>query len=162
MLDTVYTPAVVNAPGNIASDIRTARNTLKDLARRPLRLEREQRLESIRRRDEEHHAELLYKHDWLAEPFSEQQPTYGDVATEYVIVDAQIADPTNLILIDETDRLRMASLEQVRAIFDASEIGVILIGRKAPGAVRAVLLSDRVRPRFRPFGCWLNVGHQRA
>ena len=36
--------------------------------------------------------------------------------------------PVVLILIDEADRLRMASLEQVRAIFDAGEIGVILIG----------------------------------
>jgi DNA transposition AAA+ family ATPase len=40
----------------------------------------------------------------------------------------QLRDPTTLILIDEADRLRMASLEQVRAIFDAGEIGVILIG----------------------------------
>lgn len=39
-----------------------------------------------------------------------------------------IGDPTTLIIIDEADRLRMASLEQVRAIFDAAEIGVILIG----------------------------------
>jgi DNA transposition AAA+ family ATPase len=31
-------------------------------------------------------------------------------------------------VIDEADRLRMASLEQVRAIFDAQEIGLILIG----------------------------------
>ena len=32
LLDTVfYTPAVVNAPGNIAADIRQARDTLKDL-----------------------------------------------------------------------------------------------------------------------------------
>jgi hypothetical protein len=33
LLDTVfYTPGVVNAPGNIATDIRQARDTLKDLA----------------------------------------------------------------------------------------------------------------------------------
>ena len=36
--------------------------------------------------------------------------------------------PTKLIIIDEADRLRMASLEQVRDIFDGGEIGVILIG----------------------------------
>lgn len=129
LLDTVfYTPAVVNAPGNIASDIRIARDTLKDLARRPLRLEKEQRLESIRRRDEDHRDEIHYKHDWLSEPFPELQPTYGEVAREYVIKDTQLRDPTTLILVDEADRLRMASLEQVRAIFDAGEIGLILIG----------------------------------
>ncbi len=42
--------------------------------------------------------------------------------------DVQLGDPTTLVLIDEADRLRMASLEQVRDIFDAGEIGVILIG----------------------------------
>jgi DNA transposition AAA+ family ATPase len=39
-----------------------------------------------------------------------------------------IERPDPLILLDEADRSRMASLEQVRAIFDAGEIGVILIG----------------------------------
>ncbi len=39
-----------------------------------------------------------------------------------------MADPTTLILVDEADRLRMASIEQVRAIFDASEVGIVLIG----------------------------------
>ena len=63
---TVTLMIVVNTPGNIASDVRHARDTLKDLARRPLRLEKEQRLESIRRRDEEHQETLLYRHDWLA------------------------------------------------------------------------------------------------
>ena len=60
-----------------------------------------------------------------------------------------IGDPTTLIIIDEADRLRMASLEQVRAIFDAAEIGVILIGmpglEKALGAVSAVLFPHRFR-----------------
>ncbi len=129
LLDTVfYTPAVVNAPGNIAADLRQARNTLKDLARRPLRMEKEKRLEAIQRRDEEHQSMLLWQHDWLSEPLPELHPTYGEVAREYIEKDLQLRDPTTLILIDEADRLRMASLEQVRAIFDAGEIGVILIG----------------------------------
>jgi DNA transposition AAA+ family ATPase len=61
-------------------------------------------------------------------PIPEPQPTYGQVAREYSEKELQIIDPTTLIVIDEADRLRMASLEQVRAIFDAGEIGVILIG----------------------------------
>src|SRR5438874_5417549 len=78
LLDTVfYTPAVINGPGNIAADIRHARDTLKDLARRPLRMEKEKRLESIRRRDEEQQSTLLWKHDWLSEPLPELHPTYG-------------------------------------------------------------------------------------
>jgi hypothetical protein len=50
----------------------------------------------------------------------------------YAEKEMQIKDPTALILVDEADRLRMASLEQVRAIFDAGEIGVILIGMPGP------------------------------
>lgn len=47
---------------------------------------------------------------------------------EFAAKEAQIEAPTTLIVIDEADRLRMAALEQVRAIFDAGEIGLILIG----------------------------------
>jgi DNA transposition AAA+ family ATPase len=39
-----------------------------------------------------------------------------------------MGDPTRLILVDEADRLKMASLEQMRAIFDAGGIGLVLIG----------------------------------
>jgi DNA transposition AAA+ family ATPase len=129
MLDTVfYTPDVVNVPGSISSGIRHFRDTLRDLARRPLRLEKEEQLDFIQRRDEEHQSMLLTTHDWLSEPFPELQPSYGEVAKKYSLQDMAIRDPTTLIIVDEADRLRMASLEQVRAIFDAAEIGVILIG----------------------------------
>jgi DNA transposition AAA+ family ATPase len=39
-----------------------------------------------------------------------------------------IGAATSLILIDEADRLRMTSLEQVRDIFDEGTVGLILIG----------------------------------
>jgi DNA transposition AAA+ family ATPase len=42
--------------------------------------------------------------------------------------ESRIGDLTTLIVIDEADRQRMVSLEQMRAIFDAGEIGLILIG----------------------------------
>ena len=156
-LDTVfYTPSVVNAPGNVSSDIRRCRDTLRDLAIRPLRLEKEERLGVIRRRDEEYHAKLLYEIDWLAESLPECHPTYGEVAKEYSIKELQFRDPTTLILIDEADRLRMASLEQVRAIFDAGEISVILIGM--PGLEKRLARYPQFYSRigfiheFRPLG----------
>ena len=147
---------MVNAPGNVSADIRRSRDALRDLARRPLRLEREARLEAIQRRDEEHHAKLLYEHDWLAEPFPECHPKYGEVAREYSVKEMQIRDPTTLILIDEADRLRMASLEQVRAIFDAGAIGLILIGM--PGLEKRLARYPQFYSRigfvheFRPLG----------
>ena len=129
LLDTVfYTPSVVNAPNTIQADIRHCRDTLRDLAKRPLRQEKEGELDAIRRRDDEHQKKILLEYDWFSGPIPEPQPTYGQVAREYSKKELQMIDPTTLILIDEADRLRMASLEQVRAIFDAGEIGVILIG----------------------------------
>jgi len=56
----------------------------------------------------------------------ELHPTYAEVARDYSKKELQIRDPTTLLVVDEADRLRMVSLEQVRAIFDAGEIGVIL------------------------------------
>ena len=85
-------------------------------------------MDAIRLRDEEHQEKILHEYDWFSGPIPEPQPTYGHVAREYSERELQIGDPTTLILIDEADRLRMASLEQVRAIFDAGKIGAILIG----------------------------------
>jgi hypothetical protein len=127
-LDTVfYTPSVLNGPNGIDVDIKRLRVTLRTLATRPLRQEMAERLESIRKRDEDY--DTRYWKNAVGRPgLPELQPTYGDVAREYTAKELQIPDPTTLILVDEADRLRIASLEQIRAIFDAGEIGVILIG----------------------------------
>jgi DNA transposition AAA+ family ATPase len=37
-------------------------------------------------------------------------------------------DPTRLIIVDEADRLKVTSLEQMRSIFDDGGIGLVLIG----------------------------------
>jgi len=128
-LDTVfYTPSVVNTPRTIDLAIKRSRDLNRNLAKRPMRLEKEQMLDSIRQRDEDYKAEVLRRHDWFSKPIPELRPTYGEVAKAYSMKEMEIADPTALILVDEADRLRMASLEQVRAIFDAGDIGMILVG----------------------------------
>jgi DNA transposition AAA+ family ATPase len=128
-LDTVfYTPSVVNSPGRIEADVSRSREKLTDIARGPVRLEAAARLKSIGERDEQHAEKALYAHDWLKGPIPKLRPTYGQVSRKYGEKEDRIRDPTTLIVIDEADRLRMASLEQVRAIFDAQEIGLILIG----------------------------------
>ena len=39
-----------------------------------------------------------------------------------------LGDPTRLIIVDEADRLKTVSLEQVREVFDAGDVGLVLIG----------------------------------
>jgi DNA transposition AAA+ family ATPase len=45
-----------------------------------------------------------------------------------------VNDPTDLLLIDEVDRIKMSGLEQLRALFDSGGVGVVLIGM--PGLER--------------------------
>lgn len=112
---------MVNSPCAVNAEIRRGRDKLTEIARRPARLETAEKLEAIRQRDREHDAKADGK-------IAKLRPTYGEVACECWEKEKQIGDPTTLILVDEADRLRMASLEQVRSIFDADEIGLILIG----------------------------------
>jgi len=65
-LDTVfYTPSVVNTPRTIDTDIHRSRANLKELAKRPLQRERTERLDLIRRRDQEHQRKAFATCDWL-------------------------------------------------------------------------------------------------
>jgi transposase InsO family protein len=94
-------------------------------------------------------------------------PGAGDIEK-----DVEIKDPTTLILVDEADRLRMASLEQVRAIFDAGQIGLILIGMPGlknawhvtrssiPASASCMSFGHWLPPRFG--NCWSSAGCRRA
>jgi DNA transposition AAA+ family ATPase len=123
-----YTTGVINTPGQISSDIHRLRSCLQSLAREPLRREAAQKLKQIDIRDAKHREEMFVTHDWLSGPMPKLKPTYGAVSEKYIAKEKRIGDPTRLILVDEADRLRIVSLEQMRAIFDAGGVGLVLIG----------------------------------
>jgi DNA transposition AAA+ family ATPase len=123
-----YTTPVVNTPKQINDDIVRLRSQLQSLAKEPLRREAAQKLKQINIRDNSHAEEMFTTHDWLSEPMPKLRPTYAAISRKYAAKEKCIGDPTELILVDEADRLKMTSLEQIRAIFDAGGIGLVLIG----------------------------------
>jgi DNA transposition AAA+ family ATPase len=116
-----YCPSIANTPRQIAFEIRGARDNLRCLAIEPLRRDEERDLEEIRAAER---VGAYGRQSSAAEPES----VYGRVVKAYAAREKAIPDPTKLIVVDEADRLQMASLEQLRAIFDESELGLILIG----------------------------------
>jgi DNA transposition AAA+ family ATPase len=129
-----YTPTVVNAPRQIDQEIQSLRGLLYGLHTEPLRREEEAAWEQVRCYEEERKREMhesLFQHDWLDGPLQQPprtRPTYEEIAHEYEQKRRIILDPTHLILVDEADRLKVAGLEQMRAIFDEGGIGLVLLG----------------------------------
>lgn len=127
-----YTPAVVNTPGRIAQDIQIQRHQLRALAIDVWVQEREaqqkaRRQAEARMRPKKVEAPAVRSGNVVQIYVSAATPS-ADIATTYAQKRLDTPDPTDLIIIDEADRLKTASLEQVRDIFDQGSIGVVFIG----------------------------------
>ena len=131
--DTVlYTASVISTPKTVERDISKARDLLYRIAREPLYRERKAIMEQQRDQYEKKRTEYFSSGEWM-DLFAEQkpppeQPAYDELARTFAEREKTIVDPTSLVVIDEADRLKMASLEAVRDVFDRSQIGLILIG----------------------------------
>ena len=71
------------------------------------------------------------QNDWRVNSFwfySRSEPTVQQLVERRYTWHERVEDPTQLIIIDEADRLKIQSLEQVRQIFDQGDIGIVLIG----------------------------------
>ena len=128
-----YTPKVVNSPRQVEEDIQGWRNRLRAIPREALRREEEEPLERARQQDEANkQAFFIQTINTLYAPPSQRpkkpESKVFQVVETYAHKREQIPEPTTLLMIDETDRLKTAGLEQVRDIFDQGGIGVVLIG----------------------------------
>src|SRR5919204_912991 len=117
-----YTPKVVNAPGHILRDIQALRARLRALS---WEAQRSQTAAAPRRPTptDDRWGEPSLQQIFTRTAFMQEQ-----LVQAYLQNCLEAADPTRLLIIDETDRLKPAGLEQVRAIFDAGDVGVVFMG----------------------------------
>jgi DNA transposition AAA+ family ATPase len=128
-----YTAPVANSPGRIEKDLGGWREKLRLLSRtsKDIMEQAEVLLEDARRREQKEKEEFFARADWRTNSFWDyprSEPSVRQVIVERHQRHEGVKDPTELIVIDEADRLKIQSLEQVRHIFDQGGISVILIG----------------------------------
>lgn len=126
--DTVlYTPEIVNSPNVVANGVKHLCASLRSIQQEPQRRADKATAEARIREEEQRRREVLLEKDWFAPTDEEDEPTPRIFDIPAVPRRPSLA-PVRLILVDEADRLKVASLEQLRDLFDRSDVGLILIG----------------------------------
>src|SRR5262249_29133973 len=102
-----------------------------------VRAEAEPGIAAARRALESERDRPINFQEWLTgkpERLRQAEATASEAVFDLVARNREGGDPTELLLVDEVDWLKMTGLEQLCAIFDAGGIGLVLIGM--PGLER--------------------------
>jgi DNA transposition AAA+ family ATPase len=128
-VDTIlYTPEIVNSPRAVAEGVTRLCNTLRGIREEPRRRAEDTAAQARYAEERRKQRELLLETDWFApRPPRSDEPVATAPEIARTARQPRLA-PVRLILVDEADRLKVPSLEQLRDLFDRNEVALVLIG----------------------------------
>jgi hypothetical protein len=109
----LYTATVVNSPRQIERDISQMCRKMNALVRQAIRTEDEPIIAAARRKLEKERDDLLFKRDFLkGKPASlkRAETAVSEAILNHAERDRGAGDPTDLLLVDEVDRIKMSGL----------------------------------------------------
>jgi hypothetical protein len=134
----LYTPEIVNTPSGVRQDINRLCTTLRSLRGEPERRAHASASVADKRAEDQRRFDEMLAIDWMRSPVpvAETKPPPPPARSLPSLA------PARLIIVDEADRLRVSSLEQLRDLFDRSEIGLVLIGMPGMESVSPAIHSS--------------------